>query len=1405
MDRLDGVDWAAVNQVTGRVVVAFVPDQVDLQDLVGVIEALEQRHGLSRTLFPHDRPEHPGDDEPGQRQMWALAADTAGFGLGLVTRALRANAVSTETAALVSLAEATPAVRRPLEDRLGPAADVGLAGVHALAQSLAGSPLSLAVDGMYRALAAAELAGRRRVWEEREAELHRRADLGCAPLALPERRGAAPEGPVERYSRRSAAAGVAGALGALAATRDPRLAVAATVASNPKPARLGREGFATSLGRLLAARGVLSMDPAALRRLDRVDTVVLDAEVLLTGRATLGSVWTPPERAGQEDELWLASRMLFDTEAPGEARTSGRWRLAPLASGDVPRGSEAWVAERALRRGRALVLGLHDPHGLAALVEVLPQVDPLAPALVVAAREAGNVAVAGLHASSVTVRLGVDQLVRGGSRLAGEVRELQAAGHVVAVVTARQRAALAAADVGIGVLREPDRPPWGAHLLSSRGLLDAWLVLEAIPVARTVSRRSIACAAYGSGAASLLALSGRRRGASSRAALGVNAAAGFSLAAGAWAARGLGKRPEPVGDDVSDWHAMSVEDVLASLESRPQGLTGDEVAGRDAAAQQEGAEAERAGVLRATLDSLANPLTPALASGAALSAALGSIVDAALIGSVMGFNALIGGIQHVGADQALRRLMAVAAGRVRVRRGGVELMTPSEGLVLGDVVVLRAGDAVPADCRVLTARGVEVDEASLTGESQLVTKTSEPSAARSVADRRSMLYAGTAVAAGEVTAVVVATGNDTQVGRSARIGTDQPRRSGVEARLRRLTAQTVPLSLGAGAALLAGGLLHGRQLGQTLTTGVGLAVAAVPEGLPLVATVAQLAAARRLSGRKALVRHASTIEALGRVDVLCADKTGTLTTGQIQLTCVSDGVSELPLGELDGPARSILAAALRATPSGEDGAHVSHPTDRAVIEGARVAAVTQGLDAAGWRVDVEVPFEPSRGYHAVVGRVRAGRRLAVKGAPEVILPRCRTWRRAGGATRLDARGRTRLNSRIDELARRGYRVLAVAEGPATGTADLDDERVAGLELVGLVAMSDPVRVSAAEAVGSLRAAGVQVVMVTGDHPSTAESIAAELGLLDGNGVLTGSEVDALADEQLLEQVRSVAVFARVSPAHKVRIVQALQAAGRVVAMTGDGANDAAAIRAADVGVALGDRATDAAKEAADVVVTDDRIETIIDAIVEGRAMWASVRDAVAVLVGGNLGEIVFTVGSELLLPGGSPLNARQLLLVNLFTDLVPALALAVRPPDRAEPAALAREGPDASLGPALARDILTRGVVTAAAGALGWQAGRLTGLTRGRANTVALVSLVGSQLGQTLAAGWRNPLVVGSSLASAAALAAVVQTPGLSQFFGSRPLGPVGWTIGVTAAAGSTLAAPAVSRLMDRVWASDGE
>jgi cation-transporting ATPase I len=367
------------------------------------------------------------------------------------------------------------------------------------------------------------------------------------------------------------------------------------------------------------------------------------------------------------------------------------------------------------------------------------------------------------------------------------------------------------------------------------------------------------------------------------------------------------------------------------------------------------------------------------------------------------------------------------------------------------------------------------------------------------------------------------------------------------------------------------------------------------------------------------------------------------------------------------------------------------------------------------------------------------------------------------------------------LGHLGYRVLVVAERYASQRRDLDDERVDQLELLGLLGLADPVRPAAAEAVRQLRQAGVEVVMLTGDHPSTAASIAAELDLVDGRGTMTGAELASLQVEALAEAASNTAVFARVSPSHKVAIVRALQKAGRIVAVTGDGANDAPAIRLANVGIALGQHSTAAARHAADIVIADDRIETIVDAVIESRAMWRSVRDSVGLLVGGNLGEIGFAIVTSLL-SAQPPLRARQILLVNLLTDLAPALVVAVRPPRGVTPDSLLHEGPDAAVGDELTRAIVTRAVATASATTAAWLAARATG-TQERASTVALASLVCTQLAQTAATSGADPVVLAAVAGSATVLAGLIQAPVTSAFFGSRPIGPVGWTIVLTAAA----------------------
>ncbi len=1286
-------------------------------------------------------------------ELVALGAHLVGAGVAAAGGLTRAARLPVSVPALLTAATNVPHVRAAVHARLGPGrAEPALAIAEAAASAMAGQPVGLLVDAVHRVQRVVEARARHRAWMRRAGQLF--GDVGdeeVEPAVAEPRPVPLPDGPVEQYASRAGTAGATGWLGALLALRPP-LSVAALAAGTAKPARLAKESFAARLGHTIAERDVIVDDPRALRRLDRVDTVILDATVLTTGRWTIDEV-RPVDGETDGPDLHARALGLLDPGDPMVHRERDGWRLAPGTSD---------------RRS----LHLYHDNRIVAEVSLVTELDPYAEVLITAATGVGEVWVAG-RSSKLGRRLKVSGAVPGGSRLAESVRELQRAGHGVVLVARQGRSALAAADLGIAVVTPSVRSRRGVgHLLCGPGLADVVQVLEAVPAARRAASSGVRIAEYDAAVAAVLGLASPTSQAGRNALLGSNIAALAGIGAGLWYADPVVRLRPPRPADRNPWHAIPVREVLRRLRSSPEGLPDQEAERRRP--ESGDADAEQPGLARAVAEELANPLTPALGAGAGLAAAVGSTLDAALIGGVVVVNSLVGGVQRLGADRAVRQLAEHASVPVRLLRDGRLVDGAAEDLVPGDIVDLRAGDSVPADCRVVEADGLEIDEANLTGESLPVGKTASPSTARVPADRTSMVYDGTAVAAGHGLGTVVATGADTEARRAAHQA-DAPRATGVQGRLHDLTRSTLPLSVGSGVLLLATNVLRGQPLRQAFVPAVSLAVASVPEGLPSVATVAQLAAARRLSRRGVLVRNPATLEALGRVQALCFDKTGTLTEGRLRLRLLSDGTGEAAPEELPDRLRLVLAAALRATPAHRTGRRLPHPTDRAVAAGGQDTGMTVQDGQSGWeRVD-ELPFEPRRGMHAALGATAQGRVLSVKGAPEIVIAKCA----------LDDAARRELTATAQRLAERGYRVLAVAEGPVDSGYQLDESHVDDLRFAGFVALADRVRPAAAEAVAKLRGAGVRVLMVTGDHPSTAESVARELGVLNGDGarVISGAQIDAMDDDELTRVLPEVSVFARTAPAQKVRVVRLLRRAGQAVAVTGDGANDAPAIRAAHVGIALGTRATPAARAAADVVVTDDRIETVVNAVVEGRVLWSSVRDALAVLLGGNLGEIGFTVGAGIL--GGPGLNTRQLLLVNMLTDVVPSLALAARARSAGDPQALLAEGPDASLGPALQRDIRIRAVATAGATGTAWLLARFTG-TPARASTVALVTLVSAQLAQTVVASGWDPKVSAACAGSLALLAAGVQTPGLSALLGSRPLGPVGWS---TALGTSALAA----------------
>jgi cation-transporting ATPase I len=1421
LSGVPGVARAEVNGTLGCVYVGCEPTGTLLEHVGRLVDEAEEaaagtlRDGGEDSGTPGAEGERapqvigfPGAPELRLGSAVQFAGSLAAIGVATVGRAARFRGVPPVVPALIQLAEATPRLWDAAARRFGiRTAETGWATANVIAATLTFQPLSPVVSAVMAGSRYAEARARHQVWQEWAPRLakHRGTYRHDAAPAY-ERPAPPPPGAAERYANAAVPAALAAYAVTGAVTRSHDRGLALLIAGTPRAPRFGREAFASAVGRAACRRGGLVLRPQALRRLDRIDTVVLDGRALAAGTWTVDTVEVLAPGDGESpgadiDEVHAVIHELTDGADPSSRREHGGWAVRPLDDevATLPQqhadAAAAWADEGA----RVLLVLRHGaPVAVASLV---PQLLPLAEHLVQAARACGRVLLAGgppgLHR-----RFGLEEPIPAGAgRTAELVRSAQAEGHGVAVVSSVARRALARADLGLGVSVGSRRVPWDADVAGPPDI--AYLILTALPEARRLGVRCARAEAAGAAVGLVVALATPRPGTSSRVRLVSDSATLFGMGAGLWAARTLRRRPAPAAVERTPWHAMTVRQVLARLGTSSRGLDEAEAARRGQFDRQ-AREAEGTTMTGRVVEELANPLTPVLAIGGGISAALGSVVDAVLIGGVLGANALVGGGQRVGADRAVRRLASATAARVRLRRadrpGAAE--STADRLVQGDVIELRAGDAVPADCRVLRATGLEVDESSLTGESQLVLKTPAPIAAQAVADRRSMLYQGTSVAAGDALAVVVATGAATEAGSAAQAGPGDggPPESGVERRLNALGRWFLPLSIASAAVLFTTDTARGRPFGAALSSAVSLCVAAVPEGLPFVATVAELAAARRLSARNALVHSASTIEALGRTDVLCFDKTGTLTEGRISLQAVSDGRVHRPVGDLTPELRRVIDTAAAAGPAGPASA-LTHPTDRAIAAGAELTAAGAGppkRSAGTWQRVAELPFEPARGYHAVLGRNGRRTRLVVKGAPEVVLARCDRVLRDGSTTNFSAALRDEIAQEIDRHAARGLRVLVVAERVRPGRTEaepapvLKDAEVDGLCLLGLLGLADPVRATAAESVNRLAAAGVRIVMVTGDHPSTATAIAGELQPGAAPRVMTGPELDSLDDDVLAATLPEIGVFARVTPAHKVRIVTALRASGRVVAVTGDGANDAPAIRIADVGIAIGSRATPAARAAADVVVTDDRIETIVDAIVEGRAMWSSVRKALGILLGGNLGEIAFTLATSLF-TGRSALNARQLLLVNLLTDMLPAMAIAARPP-AGRAAHLLAEGPEASLGKALTRHIRLRATTTTAAAMGAWLAARATG-TRSRADTVSLVALVASQLMQTLADAGRDPVVAAAGLGSLAALGLVVTVPGVSTFFGSRPLGPMAWAIALTASAGSVLLSAILQRL----------
>jgi Ca2+-transporting ATPase len=726
--------------------------------------------------------------------------------------------------------------------------------------------------------------------------------------------------------------------------------------------------------------------------------------------------------------------------------------------------------------------------------------------------------------------------------------------------------------------------------------------------------------------------------------------------------------------------------VLARLASSPAGLAPEEASRRLA---QHGPNELAAGGHTTALSILAaqfrNVLIIVLLVAIGLSAALGHGVEAVAIGVIVLFAVALGFAQEFRAERAVEALRRMAAPTAAVLRGGEEDRIPAREVVPGDVLLLHAGDRVAADARLLEAVNLKADEAPLTGESVPVEKQTAPmpSGPLPIGDRRSIVYAGTAVTYGRGRGVVVATAAQTEFGKIARLlEAVEPSRTPLQRNLDRVGKALARAAVAVVVLIVALGVARGQPLVEMLVFGIALAVAVVPEALPAVVTISLALGVQRLVKRNALVRRLAAAETLGSTSVICSDKTGTLTRDEMTVRAlevagqalVVTGAGYEPRGEflLDGApvapppaALELLAAAALASdarverPTPEGGMQVrGDPTEGALIVAAEKAGLRKAeLDARSPRVG-EIPFTAESKRMTTLHRVGGDTVAYVKGAPEVLLPACARVLTSGGERACDEAERERLSGVARAMAGQALRVLAVARqrGATLETAG------GQLTLLGLVGMQDPPRPEAKAALERCARAGVKVVMITGDHPLTAQAVAGELGLLRTGRVVTGPELDRLSDADLRRQAEDIEVYARVSPADKLRVVTALQAHGHVVAMTGDGVNDAPALKKADIGIAMGITGTDVTREAAAMTLTDDNFASIVGAVEEGRAIYGNIKKYLMYLLSSNVGEIGLMAGASLLgLP--LPLSAVQILYVNLATDGLPALALAVDPPE----------------------------------------------------------------------------------------------------------------------------------------------
>ncbi len=728
-----------------------------------------------------------------------------------------------------------------------------------------------------------------------------------------------------------------------------------------------------------------------------------------------------------------------------------------------------------------------------------------------------------------------------------------------------------------------------------------------------------------------------------------------------------------------------------------------------------------------------------LLGAAVVSGMLGEHADAITIILIVILNALLGFFQEYRAEKSLEALRELTAPQATVVRDGLMKRIGAEELIPGDILLLESGDRIAADGRLCETVDLEINEATLTGESLGVNKNVQRiTKVRPVlGDQKNMVFAGTIVANGRGRAVVTASGMQTEIGKIAgMIAGSQTDETPLQKRLADLGRWLVFLCLAICAAVATIGILRGEVPRQMFLAAVSLAVAAIPEGLPAIVTIALALGVQRMIKRKAIIRKLPAVETLGCATVICSDKTGTLTQNKLEVTRFWTGVADYHSqikGELTSDLRQLLEvgvlcnnAELQLKKNGEKEI-LGDPTEGALL----LAAVKYGLDPERLKQQQlrlrELPFNSERKRMSVWVKKENGQGLLVKGAADIILNRCTHIATANGSVNFDAHYRAAVKRRLEDWGAEALRVLAFAYRPAELGESLQEPEQ-NLILVGLMGMSDPPRPEVRQAILKSRQAGIQVKMITGDYPKTAAAIATQIGLLRPQGeIMTGSEMDQLSDQQLARKIKQIDVFARVDPHHKLRVVRALRANHEIVAMTGDGVNDAPAIKEADIGVAMGLSGTDVTKEASAMVISDDNFATIVAAIEEGRTIYDNIRKFIRYLLSCNMGEILTMFGGLLLgLP--MPLLPIQILWVNLVTDGLPAIALGMDSPESGSMLRPPRSTREGIFSRGLGGKIFWQGLIIGAATLLVYLLQLKKGGNLLEARTAAFAALVFAQL-----------------------------------------------------------------------------